>query len=681
MRGVREAHRHDEGLHTVTEIGSTLGGRYRLVELLGQGGMATIFRGHDAQLGRDVAVKLLRSEFGRDPDFLGRFREEARAAASLSHPNIVAVHDFGQDAFGPFIVMELVEGQDLASIIREHGALAPRQAARVSAEVAKALHAAHVRGIVHRDVKPSNVLVGRDGRVKVADFGIARALAESQLTLPGTTMGSVHYFSPEQARGESATVASDVYALGIVLFEALTGQRPFSGDGAAAVALARLSTPPPRPSALRPSIPAALDGIALRAMALDPDQRFASAATMASALEDFLAERGDVRGDTQSTAGLATAAGSAGLAALAAGVAGAVAGSAAGSSPTGPGGYPEAPGAPTGTRTVASGIARPNPGGIPYVAEAYAAGPTPPAGRSGAMPPPPPARRTAPAPGPEDDDPDRTSPWAWVAGVLGIAILAIVGFVVFQLLTAGNEPSPSADVRVPSLVGKTADDARATLDDLGLELIVAGTQESTEAPDTIIAQDPLANVPVKAGSQVRVTLARGKDAAAVPDLRARPESEALQLLVSEGLTIGTREEVFDAFIAVGSIVNTNPGPGLLVAPGTRVDYRVSKGPEPTPSPTPTPTHTPTPTPTPPPTPAPTPAPTPGPRNTGDYRCVTLAQAQTQIEGDGFTVGTVDAAPGADDTWIVLSQDPAPGQSRPFGTAINLTMAPVGTACP
>ena len=129
MRGVREAHRHDEGLHTVTEIGSTLGGRYRLVELLGQGGMATIFRAHDAQLGRDVAVKLLRSEFGRDPDFLGRFREEARAAASLSHPNIVAVHDFGQDAFGPFIVMELVEGQDLASIIREHGALAPRQAA------------------------------------------------------------------------------------------------------------------------------------------------------------------------------------------------------------------------------------------------------------------------------------------------------------------------------------------------------------------------------------------------------------------------------------------------------------------------------------------------------------------------------------------------------------------------
>ena len=180
----------------MTEIGSVLGGRYRLVELLGQGGMATIFRARDAQLDRDVAVKLLRPEFGRDPDFLARFRDEARAAASLSHPNIVAVFDFGEDESGPYIVMELIDGQDLGAILRENGALAPRQAARVSAEAAKALHAAHARGIVHRDVKPSNILIGRDGRVKVADFGIARALTEAQFTLPGVTMGSVHYFSP-----------------------------------------------------------------------------------------------------------------------------------------------------------------------------------------------------------------------------------------------------------------------------------------------------------------------------------------------------------------------------------------------------------------------------------------------------------------------------------------------------
>ena len=274
----------------MTEIGSVLGGRYRLVELLGQGGMATIYRARDAQLDRDVAVKLLRPEFGRDPDFLARFRDEAKAAASLSHPNIVAVFDFGEEQSDPYIVMELIDGQDLSSILRENGALPPRQAARVSAEVAKALQAAHVRGIVHRDVKPSNILVGRDGRVKVADFGIARALDDSQLTLPGVTMGSVHYFSPEQARGEPATQASDIYSLGIVLYESLTGQRPFSGDGAAAVALARLTTTPPRPSAIRPGVPAALDQVVQRAMALDPAARYASAASMASALEGWLAD-------------------------------------------------------------------------------------------------------------------------------------------------------------------------------------------------------------------------------------------------------------------------------------------------------------------------------------------------------------------------------------------------------
>ena len=188
----------------MAEIGTVLGGRYRLIELLGQGGMATIYRAHDVQLGRDVAVKLLRPEYGRDPDFLARFRQEAQTVAQLNHPNVVAVYDYGQDPSGPFIVMELIDGEDLASILRRTGPLPPRQAARIAAEVARALAAAHARGIVHRDVKPGNVLVSADGRVKVTDFGIARAVAEAQMTLPGTTLGSVHYFSPEQVRGETS---------------------------------------------------------------------------------------------------------------------------------------------------------------------------------------------------------------------------------------------------------------------------------------------------------------------------------------------------------------------------------------------------------------------------------------------------------------------------------------------
>src|SRR6478672_8403671 len=252
--------------------------------------MATIYRATDTGLGRDVALKLLRPEYLRDPDFSARFRQEAQAAASLTHPNIVTTYDYGEDPSGPYIVMELVDGEDLATILRRSGPLPPRQAARIAAAVARALAASHARGLVHRDIKPGNVLIGRDGQVKVVDFGIARAIAEAQTTLPGTTLGSVHYFSPEQARGEPATAASDIYSLGIVLFETLTGQRPFSGDGAAAIALARLTTTPPRPSALRQGVPPELDAIVTKAMALDPAARYASAAAMASALEGYLTD-------------------------------------------------------------------------------------------------------------------------------------------------------------------------------------------------------------------------------------------------------------------------------------------------------------------------------------------------------------------------------------------------------
>ena len=273
----------------MAEIGQILGGRYRLIELLGQGGMATIYRATDTGLGRDVALKLLRPEYLRDPDFSSRFRQEAQAAASLSHPNVVTVFDYGEDPSGPFIAMEVIDGEDLATILKRSGVLPPRQAARIAAAVARALAAAHARGIVHRDVKPGNVLIGRDGRVKVVDFGIARAVAEAQMTLPGTTLGSVHYFSPEQARGEPTTAASDIFSLGIVLYEMLTGVRPWTGDSAASVALARLSGPVPDPLAVRSALPPGLAAIARKALATSPNERFASAGAMADALESTLA--------------------------------------------------------------------------------------------------------------------------------------------------------------------------------------------------------------------------------------------------------------------------------------------------------------------------------------------------------------------------------------------------------
>src|SRR3954471_21183546 len=216
--------------------------------------------------------------------------------------------------------MELVDGEDLASIVKRSGALPPRQAARIAAETARALQAAHQRGIVHRDVKPGNVMINRDGQVKVTDFGIARAVAEAQMTLPGTTLGSVHYFSPEQARGDQASPSSDIYSLGIVLFELLTGHRPWEADSAAAVAMARLAGPAPDPSSLRSGIPADLVAIDRKALATEPADRWTSASSFAAALEAFLAGS-PAPGATTARAvdpNAPTAAGAAGLAGAAA---------------------------------------------------------------------------------------------------------------------------------------------------------------------------------------------------------------------------------------------------------------------------------------------------------------------------------------------------------------------------
>ena len=543
----------------MAEIGTILGGRYRLVELLGQGGMATIYRAADTQLGRDVAVKLLRPEYLRDPDFSSRFRQEAQNAASLNHPNVVSVYDYGEDPNGPYIVMELVDGEDLATILRRNGALPASQAARIGASVARALAAAHARGIVHRDVKPGNVLIGRDGRVKVVDFGIARAVAEAQMTLPGTTLGSVHYFSPEQARGEPATNESDVYSLGIVMYERLTGVRPWEGDSAASVALARLSGPVPDPAAVRSSVPPDLAAITRKALAPLPIDRFASASAMADAIETSRSATGG--------AGGAWAAGAA--------AAGGVAASA--------------------------GVARSNPT-VSYPSDAYAS--------ADDVPPAYPAtgRQTV-----VQDEESRTSPVVWIAGIAAILLLAAIGFIVFQMLSGPSTP-PTQQVVVPDFVGKLLAEATQEAESVGLKLEVTD-QTSDQPVGTILDQNPVAETPVDSGSTVRVTVASGVEQVPMPDLRNKTEALAVQEIVTAGLAPGVKTEAFDPTVPAGLVASQNPAPGVVVAKGSSVDYVISKGPEPTPSPTPAPTPSPTPAPTPSPTPPPTPTPTIAPTPT------------------------------------------------------------------
>ena len=249
--------------------------------------MATVYRATDEQLNRPVAIKVMRSDLGDDPTFLRRFEAEARRAASVSHPNVVAVYDVGTDG-DPYIVMELVRGGDAAALLRREGPLAPERAAELVAEAADGVAAAHAAGIVHRDLKPGNILISAEGRARVADFGIARATGEGSMTRTGAALGSVDYFSPEQARGERAGPASDVYALGVVLYELLTGHRPFSGETPYAVATARLGTPAPDPRGERADIPAPLAELVKRAMAEDPAARHPSAGALRDALRAWI---------------------------------------------------------------------------------------------------------------------------------------------------------------------------------------------------------------------------------------------------------------------------------------------------------------------------------------------------------------------------------------------------------
>ncbi|HEY2767073.1 MAG TPA: PASTA domain-containing protein [Solirubrobacteraceae bacterium] len=264
--------------------GTVIDGRYEVLSRIGTGGMADVYLARDQLLGRQVAVKLLHHRFAEDQEFVERFRREASSAASLSHPNVVSIFDRGEWDGTYYIAMEYLPGRSLKTVVREHGPLDPVSAIDVVAQILQAAKFAHGRGVIHRDLKPHNVILDDEGRAKVTDFGIARAGA-SDMTLTGSIMGTAQYLSPEQAQGYAVSAVSDLYAIGIVLYELLTGAVPFDGETAVTIALKQVSAVPPPPSTINPAVPPELDAVVLRALAKDPAERFADAEQFLVALE------------------------------------------------------------------------------------------------------------------------------------------------------------------------------------------------------------------------------------------------------------------------------------------------------------------------------------------------------------------------------------------------------------
>ena len=500
--------------------------RYELHRRIARGGMADVFLARDSLLDRPVAVKVLFPEFATDPTFVQRFRREAQAAANLSHPNIVSVYDWGEEGGTYFIVMEYVEGPSLAQLIRDEGRIEPERAADITADVAAALGFAHRNGVVHRDVKPGNVIISPNGQVKVADFGIARAVStQENLTQAGTVMGTATYFSPEQARGEAVDPRSDVYSLGVVLYEMLTGRPPFTGDSPVAVAYKHVQETPQPPRARNPRIPGALEAIVLQAMAKDTAERYASA-------EDLRSDLGRFRQGSPVSAQTVAA----------------------------------APLAAEPTRAVAAPLL--DPGATRAIPAAAAAG----TGATQVL-----SRQ-------EEhylDEPPRRTNTAFI--VVLVVMLALLAGLLILLATRLGVTDGGGEVAVPNVEGQLQDRARTILEDAGLEVSLR-SEENPDVPEgEVFAQDPPAGTVVQEGDTVTITASSGATPVAVPRVVGLRELEADGRLDAVGLVGDFRPEQSDD-VPAGIVISQDPAEGDMVAPGSTVVVRVSSGPDTVPVP-------------------------------------------------------------------------------------------------
>ncbi|MCX6364859.1 MAG: Stk1 family PASTA domain-containing Ser/Thr kinase [Actinobacteria bacterium] len=508
---------HDTSGESADLASSPLDGRYRILSRLGSGGMADVYLARDESLGRLVAVKVLKERLAADAEFVERFRIEAQAAASLNHPAIVAVYDRGKAGASPYIAMEYVDGESLKQRLRRKGRLSPDEAAATALAVLAALNEAHARHIVHRDVTSSNVLVDGTGRVKVADFGIAR-MGASALTRTGAMLGTSSYLSPEQAQGRSADTRSDLYSLGVVLFEILTGQLPFSGESDLAVAMQHVSAAPPNPRSLSSDVPEAYAAVVMTALSKQPADRYQSADEFAAALRS--ARDG---GHAAPAAVLRVEAG-----------------------PPVPAAVPRPPSAapaPAATVVAADALTRPADGATRYMSEV----------------------RQAPAARPRG-----RRLWRWVALAAIIAAAAAGAWAVYALVLAPG-------TKVPGLTGRARDEAVAVLKKDGLKPVVHEVWADRFDAGIVARQRPRAGVKVDDGSKVDLWVSRGPLHIPAPDLAGKRSVAATTLLEGESLTARKRKAA-TRNVPKGEIYRQEPAAGATVKRGDTVTFWVSSGP-------------------------------------------------------------------------------------------------------
>ncbi|WP_068159249.1 Stk1 family PASTA domain-containing Ser/Thr kinase [Rhodococcus phenolicus] len=551
-----------------------LSSRYELGEILGFGGMSEVHLARDLRLGRDVAIKVLRADLARDPTFYLRFRREAQNAAALNHPAIVAVYDTGEAETEtgplPYIVMEFVEGETLRDIVRGTGPMAPKRAMEVIADVCAALDFSHRNMIVHRDVKPANVMINKAGAVKVMDFGIARAISDaaSPMTQTAAVIGTAQYLSPEQARGEQVDARSDVYSVGCVLFEILTGEPPFKGDSPVAVAYQHVREDPPLPSSVNPSVPPELDSVILKAMAKNPANRYQSAAEMRSDLIRVLSGQRPsapmVMTADERTNFLGAVDGGSNYREDTAPVAAASGGGSGGGSVA---------------KRVLLGLAAAVVVGIVGVF-LWSLGP----GSSAAQVAVPDVRNLAQAVA-EAQLQDagfrvavQPKPDAVVATGNVVNTRPVPGTQAEENSTVTLEVSSGPEqVQVPKLSGMSQQEAAQALAEMGLRLDSnVGKAPSTQAQvDTVVKQDPSSGSNVDRDSAVTITLGSGPEQVRVPNVAGQTLEVARENIESAGFTVEVEE--IESGQTEGTVVSTSPAGGANATKGQTVTIQVSNG--------------------------------------------------------------------------------------------------------